>query len=98
MLALELVKIRYAEALVLSEQSADKIARNVDLIQRRQQDTQCEHGTCSPYIAPNILQITLKRVRVDVPVRAFMKAGEVEERLALSVVEHAYQPPGNTAT
>ena len=97
MLALELVKIRYAEALVLSEQSADKIARDVDLIQRCQQDTQREHGACGPDIAPDIFQKALEQVRIGGPAFAFMKAGEVEERLALFAVEQADQPPGHAA-
>ena len=39
---------QYAETLVLSEQAADKSARDVNLIQRRQQYAQCKTATKFP--------------------------------------------------
>ena len=81
-----------AEAIVLPEQSADKIRRHMDLIERGQQYPQQEHRTCRPDVAPDILKKPKDHIRVGIPALSLMEPGKVKERSVLSAIERADQP------
>ena len=79
------------ETVILSEKSADKIFRNMDLIQGSQEDPQQKHGSGRFDVAPDIQQKTDQQIGMGIPVGVFMEAGEIEERLPFPAVKEADQ-------
>ena len=70
----------------------------MDLIQRRQQDAQQEHGAGGLDVPPNVLQEAKKHVRIGIPAYSFTEAREVKEALSFPAIKQAADhPPGHTA-